>query len=145
MVEKAQEEAEKIEKLTAIEFHEVALECKSMKRKFKSASTQGHSKQKEVCKTKSLTVPDQTLTVRELLSRSAMGMLDDYQLDYDYSMDDDDFRGLDPVEMFNMSQDSAELVKRETAKREKAEKMKADKKLKDEIIEEYKKSQDAGE
>lgn len=111
-----------------------------VKRKFKSASTQGHSKSKEICVTPSLTVPDQTLTVRELLNRSAMGMSDDYELDYDYSMDDDDLRGIDPADMFYMAQQSSDLVKKETAKKQKADKAKAEKKLKEDAIEEYKRS-----
>jgi hypothetical protein len=110
-------------------------------RKFKSASNAGHSKNKEKCLTKSETTPDQTLTVRELLRRSALGMADDYELDGDYSMDDDDLRGTDPADMFYMAQQSSDLVKKETAKQQKAEKAKADKKLKDEAIEEYKRSQ----
>lgn len=48
-----------------------------------------------------------------------MGMSDDYELDYDYSMDDDDLRGIDPADMFYMAQQSSDLVKKETAKNKK--------------------------
>lgn len=111
-----------------------------LKRKFKSASTQGHSKNKEKCFTKSETTPDQTLTVRELMTRSAMGMYDNHELGYDYSMDEDDLRGIDPADMFYMAQESSDLVKKENSRKQKAEKDKADKKLKDDAIAEYKKS-----
>lgn len=111
-----------------------------MARKFRLASLHGNSKLKEVCKTKSLTIPDQSLTVRELMQRHAQGTLDDLHLEDYYSMDEEDFRGIDPVDMYNMATEASDLLKKDSEKREKAKADKLRKKQDDEAVEAYKKS-----
>ncbi|OPB99123.1 hypothetical protein BAS10_05525 [Elizabethkingia meningoseptica] len=53
----------------------------------------------EIVTGKSETVPDQSLTVREILDKFASGTLDEISRDLDYSDDLPDLRGLDIVEL----------------------------------------------
>lgn len=116
-----------------------------MKRTFKKQSVSGSSNLTETCKTKSLTVPDQTLTIRELLMRSANGLYDDMMHDDYYNEDDDDYRGLDPSEMYYMAKQAGDVVVKDNDRKTKAKAKEEREKLKQEAIEEYKKSlEDAG-
>lgn len=57
---------------------------------------------------KSETVPDQSLTVREILKKYASGTLDDIASEAFYNDDDDlpDLRGLDITELYQMKRDA---------------------------------------
>ena len=111
-----------------------------MNRKFRKQSTSGNSKVLEVCKTKSETTPDMSLTVREIMIKYASGTINDLALDYDYSEDDEDFRGLDPAEIHMMAQESGLIVKKAKDDKEKAETAKRKKAEKEAIIAEYQKT-----
>ncbi|WP_407483953.1 hypothetical protein [Elizabethkingia anophelis] len=55
---------------------------------------------------KSETVPDQSLTVRQILDKFASGTLDELSRDLDYSDDLPDLRGLDITELQQMKRDA---------------------------------------
>jgi len=102
-------------------------------RKFRTLQNAGKTKVNEIIKTPSETTPDQTLSVREIMSRYANGTLNDLQQELEYNEDDEDYRGLDPVEMYNLSRQAGEIVQSEI-ETSKKRKTKADReKLKEEL------------
>ena len=114
---KAHVEQEKTDVLTLIEFPEVELGCNM--RIFRKVTNAGNSKHKEVCLTISQTVPDQTMSIREIMRRFASGTLDNIELPYDYNEDDEDFRGLDPADIYNEVQRGNEVAQEIESRRSK--------------------------
>lgn len=108
-----------------------------MKRKFIKNSVAGNSRHTETIKTKSLTVPDQSLSVRTILQKFANNTLNDIGQDEYYSDDDDDIRGYDPAEMLEMAKNASGVVKKETDRQEKARKEREAQALKKKHREEF--------
>ena len=100
-------------KLTPTEFHAVALECRIM-RKFKNAAKLTSSADMEVNTQVSCTVPDQSLSIREILIRYANGTISDISLNNElvYSEDMPDLRGIDISELQQLKKRSSSRCKR---------------------------------
>jgi len=111
-------------------------------RKYQTQSVAGNSHLREICKTKGQTVPDQTLTVREILYKYANGTLNDLQEDYDYSGDDEDYRGLDPSEMHAMATESSKVIKDQDERKKRKAKKDYDQSVIDKYIADNPKSED---
>lgn len=107
--------------------HAVALECRIM-RKFKNAAKLTSSADMEVNTQVSCTVPDQSLSIREILIRYANGTISDISLNNElvYSEDMPDLRGIDISELQQLKKEAqadvkdieAELLRRKAAQKE---------------------------
>lgn len=73
-----------------------------IKRKFRKQQTAGNFPKMETTTLKSETIPDQSMSIREIMTRFANGTLDDISTDYPYTEDLPDIRGLDIVERDQM-------------------------------------------
>lgn len=82
-----------------------------MVRKFKIASKAGNSKQTESNKGKSETVPDQSMTIRDIINKYASGVLPDFSHELEYSEDMPDLRGMDISELHNMKREVKQELK----------------------------------
>lgn len=111
-----------------------------MVRKFRKINVSGNSKVKERCTTTSLTIPDQTLTIREIMQRFVSGTLAPIELDYDYNEDSDDFRGIDPADVFNQVTDAKStldyLKDKDNKRKEKADRLKLETEIREKILKE---------
>ncbi len=79
-------------------------------RTFKSSANCGFSEGENI-RTISLTVPNQTMSLRELLTRFANGTIDDVAQDLVYNEDHPDLRGLDISELYEMKAENARYIK----------------------------------
>jgi hypothetical protein len=104
---------------------------KSKVRRYRSALTAGNDANGETSKLPSMTVPDQSLTVRQILQRFANGTLGDISMNEPfYSEDLPDLRGMDMVQLNDMKREAnqdildikAELKRREDEKKAKDKK-----------------------
>lgn len=82
-----------------------------MKRTFKNSANIGESKIKESNFGESQTVPDQSLTIRQILQRSVNGTLGNIAQDVEFSEDNFDLRGLDIVELMELRRDTNQRIK----------------------------------
>lgn len=71
-------------------------------RTYRNSTTQGNCTIKECNNLPSLTVPDQSFTVREILEKFANGTLSDVAIQPSYSEDLPDLRGLDISQIHDM-------------------------------------------
>jgi hypothetical protein len=81
-------------------------------RKFKSSVTEGNSPDKEKNYGNSITVPDQSYTVREILTKFASGTLSDVYMEPEFSEDLPDLRGLDITEIHELKKAQKEEVEK---------------------------------
>lgn len=85
---------------------------KTLKRKFRSSVTAGNSTDKEKNTLPSETVPDQGLTVRQIITKYAQGTISDIMIkDVEYSEDMPDLRGLDIATLKEMKAEASQDVK----------------------------------
>lgn len=80
------------------------------KRKFRSSQTQGNFPIKEINSLPSETIPDQSMSVQEILLRFASGTLPDIVREQNYSEDMPDLRGLDISEIYNLKQQASDDI-----------------------------------
>lgn len=114
-------------------------------KQYRTINQSGFSPDKEKIRTKSETVPDMALSVREILLKYANGTLGDLSDEYEYSGDDDDLRGLDPAELHAMATEASNTLKEQDERQSRKRKSDERKKLKDELILELQNEQsDAG-
>lgn len=82
-----------------------------MVRKFRISSKAGNSKQTESNTGKSETVPDQSMTIRDIIDKYAHGVLPDFSQELEYSEDMPDLRGMDISELHNMRREVKQEIK----------------------------------
>jgi hypothetical protein len=82
-----------------------------MVRKFKISSKAGNSKPTESNKGKSETVPDQSMSIREIIDKFAHGVLPDFSHELEYSEDMPDLRGMDISELHNLKREVKQEIK----------------------------------
>lgn len=80
------------------------------KRKFRNVVTAGNSPDRENNYGVSETVPDQSLTVREIITRFASGTLPDIMKNVEYTEDLPDLRGLDISEIHDLKKENAQYI-----------------------------------
>lgn len=97
------------------------------KRSFKKIATMRESTEKERNYKKSETVPDQSLTVREIMEKFANGTLPDITRELEFTEDLPDLRGLDISQVHNMRDNNRNDI---TAMQESVKKAKANKQQK---------------
>lgn len=85
-------------------------------KKFKHVAHQGNSRDTEDIKGISMTVPDQSLTVREIMSKYVNGTLNDISSEGNYTEDDEDLRYLDMADIHDMAVNSSSLIKESVRK-----------------------------
>lgn len=93
-------------------------------RTYKSSAIAGNSPDKELNYGISQTVPDQSLTVREILTKFANGTLPDIYEEPEFTEDLPDLRGLDISQVHEMNRENKQKIEEldKTDKKEKAEK-----------------------
>lgn len=112
-------------------------------KKFKHIAHQGNSKDTENIKGISMTVPDQSLTVREIMQKYVNGTLNDISTEGNYTEDDDDLRHLDMSDIHDMAVNSSTLIKESVRKSKISKlKLKEDEEVKRRVDEELKKIQE---
>lgn len=82
-----------------------------MVRKFKIASKAGNSKPTESNKGKSMTVPDQSMSIRDIIDKFAHGVLPDFSHELEYSEEMPDLRGMDLSELHQMRKEVKQEIK----------------------------------
>ena len=92
-------------------------------KKYKHVAQQGNSKDTEDIKGISMTVPDQSLTVREIMQKYVNGTLNDISTEGNYTEDDDDLRHLDMSDIHDMAINSSNVIK-ESVRKSKMSKLK---------------------
>ena len=112
-------------------------------KKFKHIAHQGNSKDTENIKGISMTVPDQSLTVREIMQKYVNGTLNDISTEGNYTKDDEDLRHLDMSDIHDMAVNSSTLIKESVRKSKISKlKLKEDEEGKRRVDEELKKLQE---
>ena len=109
-------------------------------KKFKHVAEQLGGQCKEEVKGISMTVPDQSLTVREIMQKYVNGTLNDISTEGNYTEDDDDLRHLDMSDIHDMALNSSSVIK-ESVRKSKArkQKVKEDEEVKRRLDEELEK------
>lgn len=99
---------------------------RKLPRTYESSSQAGYSPDVEINNQPSLTVPDQSYSVREIMQKFAQGTLPDIYKEPEFSEDLPDLRGLDISEIFDMKQTVKDEIK---TKKQKYEDLETQKKL----------------
>lgn len=87
------------------------LECNIMKRTFRISSKAGNSSDVEINIGVSMTVPDQSMTIRDIIDKFAHGVVPDLSRDLEYSEDMPDLRGMDISELHEMRKQVKQDIK----------------------------------
>lgn len=94
------------------------------KRTYRSSLIAGHSPWKEVNNGHSETVPDQSYTVREILTKFAQGNLPDIYSEPEFNEGMPDLRGLDYVQLMEMREENKQRVSALEKQKKAAERLK---------------------
>lgn len=105
------------------------------KRKFKNANQAGHSPEKEKNFLPSETVPDQTMSVRDIIRRFASGTVNDVSREPQFTEDMPDLRGYDISQLHDMrlqAKDDVQAIEAELKRQEIIKNHEKEKRIKEE-------------